>query len=324
MADNINLFWARTELEKPYINFGDALSAIVVAGLSNKEVIHAPSESQDSRMAAIGTVGHTILHGHCKIWGTGFDASINRSKPSVNHYTLPSNTMLEVCATRGRFSELLLQSQGIETTGIYGDPGWFAKYMVKEEVYKDWELGIIVHISELETHGLEAKVNIEFERYKIPEYLQDKVKIIHTYSERNVDGVLDKIREIKSCRRILSTSLHGLVIAEMFNIPCAWFGLSNYGGIKTPLYVYEASMPLDHRVRDFYTSTESHDYALTYHAHRDKVFDYEKAIDYLDKEWKPVDYNDSALFNAFPYLDIKHPNLININSIKNNLKKIVL
>lgn len=323
-SESINLFWVRTPEESNYVNFGDALSAIVTASISKQPVTFTHPNFYIPTMTAIGTIGHSIINGPCKIWGTGFDASINQSYPETRRYMIPKNTTLEVHATRGRFSELLLKSQGVDTSGIYGDPGWFAKYLVPEKVNKKWELGIIVNITELETLGLDAIVKSKINRYRIPEHMRSSVQIIHTFASRSVDGVLDKIREIKSCKRILSTSLHGLVIAEMFNIPCAWFGHSNLKGLKSPIYVFKSNLPMDHRMRDFYSSTESHDYVLTYHQLSNEFTDFDDAISYIDNNWVPVVFDEQSLLNAFPYAKAYDSDLFKLELVQNNLKDEVL
>lgn len=323
--EKINLCWARLGAERNFVNFGDALSPIIVAGLSNMKVRYIDQDiNYYSKLSAIGTIGQNLKNGESDVWGSGFDATINPDSREVKRYHLPSNTHLNVLATRGRFSELLLNSQGVSTQGVYGDPGWFAKYLVPEDVDKKYELGIIVHISELEKQALDSVTKEAYKRYLISGDLKKEIKVINTYAKDSIDGVLNKIREIKSCKRILSTSLHGLIMAEMFDIPSAWFGFSKTQGIKTPLYVYDPVYPLDHRFRDFYSGTSSHDYVLTYHSPRNESCDYSKAIDFLDKEWKPVEFNEIPLFKSFPYLDIAHPSLMSIDFIRGNLKDVQL
>lgn len=323
--DYLNLNWARTNTDFNFVNFGDALSPIIVAGLSNMPVqVVSRNSSLYDKLSAIGTIGQNLINGVNNIWGTGFDASISPINAKKTRYKVPDNTYFNILATRGRFSELLLKSQGISVPGIYGDPGWFAKYLVSGVVKKKYELGIIVHITELEEAHILSSVKKNFKRYIIPKELNHEIKIINTYADRSVDGVLDKIREIKSCKRVLSTSLHGLIMAEIFNIPCAWFGLSEKKGIKSPIYVYDNAMPIDHRFRDFYSGTSSHDYVLTYHSLRHEYCNYDEAISFLDNNWLPVEFDEVPLFQAFPYLNISHPSLMDISKIKQNLNNTIL
>lgn len=327
MSDNpIKLVWATVNANNNYTNFGDALSIIMVTALSNKNIIKAKSQGYVERIAAIGTIGHSLANGKIHVWGTGFGANSNIFNKNTDWYRAPDFSEFNIHATRGRFSELLLQANKIETSGIYGDPGWLARHLVPETVEKKYELGIIVHLSELkpETRGINAEISDQFKRYHIPEHFKGKIKIIHTYAERSVQGVLDKIREIKSCKRILSTSLHGIIMSEMFNIPCAYFGTTNIGGNKSSIYSYNSDTIIDHRFRDFYSSTESHDYVLSYHAPRDTSFDYTLAINFIDKEWVPVKYNEMKLFQSFPYLNIKKPEDMNIQNIEKLLEGIAI
>ena len=60
-------------------------------------------------------------------------------------------------------------------------------------------------------------------RYGIPEHLRGDIHLINTVTPIGMDPIKDKIDEILACERIVSTSLHGMVFAESYGIPCLHF-----------------------------------------------------------------------------------------------------
>lgn len=70
--------------------------------------------------------------------------------------------------------------------------------------------------------------------------------------KNNVAAIKVKVGEILSCRRVLGTSLHGLIIAESYGIVCATFDI--HDGAKGRFAAYDDTA-LDHRMRDFYAGT---------------------------------------------------------------------
>ena len=101
-----------------------------------------------------------------------------------------------------------------------------------------------------------------------------------------------------SCRHILSTSLHGLVIAECYGIPSSWF--ATYGqGEGRELKLDDDQEKVDHRVRDFYLGagvTRLNAFCLERRAKPE----WDKALDWIKATWRPLAYSPQALFEAFP------------------------
>lgn len=111
-------------------------------------------------------------------------------------YTFPK---AKVLALRGK---LTYQNIGITQKCVLGDPGLIMSKIFPEKVEKIYDLGIVPHFTDAE--------NTSFTR-------------LAAYSGVIIIDVLQSpkmvIRQIKQCRHIVSSSLHGLIIAEAFMIP---------------------------------------------------------------------------------------------------------
>jgi hypothetical protein len=112
-----------------------------------------------------------------------------------------------------------------------------------------------------------------------------------------VESFAAKVEEIVSCRRIISTSLHGMVISETYGIPCGWFGTYEAG--RKILDVDDAENRMDHRIRDFYSGVGKSG-VISYCRDRSRETPWEDIIQWLDETWQPLRYDGRALFEAFP------------------------
>ena len=136
-------------------------------------------------------------------------------------------------------------------------------------------------------------------RARIPESLRSSIRIINTLTSIDPEGLKDKFDEILSCKRIVSTSLHGMVVAESYGIPCLYFatrGTEPGRGFRgEPL---NADW-LDLRIRDLYTGIGRTRLPL-YVQPRDEESDWQDVMKAIDRHWKPVSIDEEALMAAFP------------------------
>lgn len=291
----LRLSWVWTTAKHPDPNLGDALSAVVVAAISRLPIIRAAFNSDQERIAAVGTIGHALHSGKVHLWGTGFDMARDRAG-ALTGYTIPEDTDIQVHAVRGRETAQALRDRGLEAPEIYGDPVWFLPKIFPDPGIKTHDLGVIVHISELDTATADSMVRATIKRYLIPPDFASRVRIINTYTSAGLDGLRSKVNEILSCRRIVSTSLHGLVIAEAYGIACAWFG--THGAPSGRLQI-GGIHPIDHRMRDFYTGVDR-DNILSYLQPLHIATDWQDVIRLIDDNWTPLAYTGEALFNSLP------------------------
>lgn len=296
---SIPLAWAASSKKFPYANFGDALSAVMVASLAGRVVRHATFDSKAERLVAVGTIGHAVSNGTLHMWGTGLDAQRSPGSPDATAYRRPAGTEFHVHAVRGPKTGDVLRGQGIAVPEIYGDPVYLLpRLWPMDDVAKTHEIGVIVHLTELASQDPAATVLDVMTRYGIPPERSGDIRIINTITERDVPSLKAKVAEIVSCRHILSTSLHGLVIAESYGIPCAWF--ATYGqGEGRELKLDDDEEKVDHRVRDFYLGagvTRLNAFCLERRAKPE----WDKALDWIKASWRPLTYSPEDLFEAFP------------------------
>lgn len=298
---SIPLAWAGSTLQMNYLNFGDALSPVMVSLLTGKPVHRVPTRSASPRMAAVGTIGHGFEGGDVWFWGTGCSNWRNPGKPEAERepFVPTADSRFHVNATRGPVSERLLTGGG-RGTGIYGDPVWLLPRFYDQPVPKTWKLGVILHLSELATREMEAHPLPEFGRYVVPDELRNDVHLITTVTPVSIDGLKDKIDEIRACERIVSMSLHGMVIAESLGIPCLYFSpIGRAAGIAD--LDLNADPTLDLRLVDLYRGL-GRDTLRVYVQPRKDATDWEALMAAIDANWNPIDLLDAdALVEALPF-----------------------
>ncbi|MBB3771212.1 hypothetical protein FHS55_001811 [Angulomicrobium tetraedrale] len=297
---SIPLGWAGSTLQMNYLNFGDALSPVMVSLISGLAVHRVPSQSMTPRMAAVGTIGHGFSGGDVWFWGTGCSNWRNPTRPEAERepFVPPAGSRFHVRATRGPVSERLLTG-GSGGTGIYGDPVWLLPRFDSRPVAKKWKLGCILHLSELADREMEAHPLEAYARYLIPDELRDDIRLITTVTPIALDGLRDKLDEIRACERIVSMSLHGMVVAESYGIPCLYFSPASTEAGVVDLDL-GADPTLDLRIIDLYRGlgrARLHAYAQP----REALTDWPAVMRAIDRHWNPVDLPDAdALIEALP------------------------
>jgi pyruvyltransferase len=293
----VPLCWAATTLRQPYANLGDALSPVIVSALSGLPIVHQRFDSPSERLASVGTIGHGLKNGSVHLWGTGIDGKRHPYHRHLTYYERPENTEFTIHALRGPFSAQVFEKQGIPVSDVYGDPVMLLPGIMAPATEKTHELGIVVHISELSELKDGADVRNDLGRYYIPEDLRGSVKIITTLTDANLTALEDRVREMTACKRILSTSLHGLVIAETYGIPCAYFRPFGRGPLQVDLM--DEQVFLDHRVRDYYSGMGLKTLRI-FCRERKRPTNWERAIAAIDHIWQPVEWSPQRLLETFP------------------------
>lgn len=128
-----------------------------------------------------------------------------------NDYKIKYLRKMDFKIVRGKLTENYLRKNNLikESANniLLGDLGLLCPYMVKNTV-KKYKLGIIPHYVDLNSLAI-------YDMYK--RYGKDCI-IINVQDD--VDTILQQITE---CKNILSSSLHGLIVADSFYIPNLWF-----------------------------------------------------------------------------------------------------
>jgi hypothetical protein len=183
-----------------YGNFGDLLGPELVTALAGYKTIFAGDEFPHSKLITVGSVLHRAKHNDV-VWGAG----IKGSKPELN----PGVRELDVRAVRGPITYDFLRRRGfnLDKVKLLFDPGlmiaWLYPELLKKNEDNIVDVRFVPHFNDL-----------DFYRRKYPEL--EKIII-------NPDGfVFDIAKKIVTAKTIVSSSLHGIIIAEALGIPAIW------------------------------------------------------------------------------------------------------
>jgi len=174
-------------------NFGDGLAPLLLEHFADLEVewgtiSHAQIESVGSILEHIPPLWDGVILGSGRLLET--------SRLHIQQMT--SGITAKILSLRGP-----LTARGIPGSYALGDPGILADELVGPQV-KRWDLGIIPHFSD----------TILVPKFKavVPE--KYTVRVIHPSGDP-----LTVLKDIGACRRIVTSSLHGMIVADAFGIP---------------------------------------------------------------------------------------------------------
>ncbi|MFB2551232.1 polysaccharide pyruvyl transferase family protein [Ensifer soli] len=295
----IPLSWVTTNGSANYLNLGDALSPVIVSMLSGLPVRHVNAKSDSVRMAAVGTIGQMFAGGDVSFWGTGTSPHKNPNQHTEEKvlYTRPADTRITAYATRGPFSRRILAPDATNPA-VYGDPLWLLPRFHDAPKEKTHDLGVILHLSELDDRAYDAHPKDDSKRHRIPADLAGSVKLINTVTPVTIAALRERLDEILACKRIVSTSLHGMVFAESYGIPCLYFSpRSRQAGLGR--IELEAEEGLDLRFVDLYGGLGETVLDVWYQPRREET-DWDALIRAIDATWRPKVLDEERLIDSFP------------------------
>jgi pyruvyltransferase len=246
--------------EPGFLNFGDELTTDIIERLFSKKCELV--DIDDADLYAVGSIIEVIDRKKSKksyVWGSGFIRSDDKC----------NNKNLEFRAVRG-----VLSREGLEKKYNkipLGDPGLLSSLIYERGPIRGKKIGIIPHYVD-EEEDILAKAKIDNENYLI-------ISVKDT-----PENVTKKITE---CKLILSSSLHGLIVSDSFNIPNVHLKLSDKltGG--------------DFKFKDYYSAL-NRDYKSILAT---DIYDVKK-IDKLFAEYKPIENLKKIqikLMKSFPF-----------------------
>ena len=214
MADPISLYWW-----KGVPNFGDAISATVVAHVSGRSVAHAgPGRAE---LIAIGSLMHVVRKNYADgrshrpiLWGTGQLGHVNRD--FLRH--------VDIALLRGPLSASLL---GFEHDH-FGDPGLLVADALGARLERGDHVGIVPHHTlqnDPELHALVAR--------------EPRLRLIDVAGD-----AAEVCRQIGSCAHVVSSSLHGLIVADAYGVPSTWLDPVGQNRFKYHDYAASVGRPL--------------------------------------------------------------------------------
>lgn len=204
MSD-LRVWWPRSP--RPG-NLGDVLTPAILDRLGHR----ARWVDQGSAdLLATGSIIRFARAGQT-VWGSGAMWATDRPDRRARYL-----------AVRGPLTGRVVTEAGGTDPGVYGDPALLLPELVNGAVPKIHDLGLVPHYVDREI-----------------------VRKLHP-GERRIDVLranpLDVVREIRQCRAIVSSSLHGVIVAHAYRIPAAWVRWSDkLSGDDTKFHDYAASV----------------------------------------------------------------------------------
>lgn len=284
-GNKIKLFYYGKNAD--YGNFGDLLSRYVVEKLTGLCVEKYDRRKTSTHLTAIGSIlsGKEICS-PAVIWGSGFITpeplwviKLTRIFQFLRgRYGHPS-----VCAVRGILSRELLLKAGINCPEIYGDPALLMPVLYPAVKQKKHRIGIILHL--------------EHQKFKDKFTYRDVKLIDIARSYDDIEGFIDEVLE---CNVVLSSALHGLIIANAYKVPCARLKIKGHS-------ILLESEWEDYKFEDYISGLNSYcnnsnpyDFPMFVFNEND-VFD-DSSVDKINEIAKAPSFNIdySKLLSAFP------------------------
>lgn len=198
-------------------NIGDSINPLIIERIIGYKVQHA--EWNECETSGIGSglrrffmqrsevfasregfrrklMGVTAFH-PCQLWSAGFICHCDKKE-------IPVRSNLKVASVRGVLSKQRVEKiLGKPLDCTLGDAGLLAAGLLKEKTHKKYRLGIIAHQREIGE--------------KEWDYLHDTISgsiLLDVTADP-----METLKKMSECECIISSSLHGLIIADSFGIP---------------------------------------------------------------------------------------------------------
>ena len=199
----IRLFWwNEIKLQgKSRENYGDLLGKYLVEKISKKEVIWTnPKVFSLFNKLIFVTVGSVLanVNKRCVVWGSGI---ISREQQVMRAKFL---------AVRGPQTRDCLLKQGYDVPKKYGDPALLLPNFFNPTIEKQYKIGIIAHY-------IDYKIVSQY-------YKNDNDILLIDLMTNDIE---ETTHEFLKCEKIMSSSLHGIIVAHAYGIPAIWQKFSN-------------------------------------------------------------------------------------------------
>ena len=213
------LWW----MEGPYPgNFGDILNPYVVEKITGVPPVHA---EKGEGVLAIGSTIRFAREGTV-VWGAGTPRMTDVLNPRARY-----------AAVRGPLTAQLVTASGGVAPKVMGDPACILPRLYRPKGSGRYPLGVVLH------HAHRGSLKFE-----------DDVKVIDVL-RAGYEGIESFIDEICQCERVLSSSLHGLIVSHAYGVPAQWLDVAGADGAppgdgtKFNDYLLSIGLPIDEPLR---------------------------------------------------------------------------
>ena len=242
-------------------NFGDSLNSYLLKELVGENFYESFLFKNDKEeLLMIGSILGKMTKNSI-IWGAGGI----KNNPEI------SVKPKKVYAVRGPYTREELLKKNIDCPEIYGDPAILLPLFYKPKKIKKFKYGIVPHYID--------------KYHPFVREFQKRKDVLFIDIEKKYSKWQDFIDLISSCEGILTSSLHGVIISDTYNIPNIWIKLSD--GVSGNGFKF----------KDYYRSVNKNnitqfDLNLTHNINM---------INDSLKNWQKIQFDRQKLLESFPY-----------------------
>jgi hypothetical protein len=199
-SNKIRLFWwNEIKLQgKSKENYGDLLGKYLVEKISQKKVVWSKPKkfSLNNIFTPIYvTIGSILAHvtNNCIVWGSGIISKEDAVKNA------------NFISVRGPQTRSYLLNLGYKVPEIYGDPALILPKYYNPKIEKTHAIGIVPHYRDFK---------------KVYDFYKDEDSVL--LIDLMTNDVEKTTNEFLKCEKIVSSSLHGVIVAHAYGIPAIW------------------------------------------------------------------------------------------------------
>lgn len=176
------------------VNLGDQLALVIFEWMLNQNRLSRKCSGIKHLMTVGSIIG--LERFDATIWGTG----VLNFEVARNISIFSKIVKYDIRAVRGPITREILRAAGYDVPPIYGDPGILMPLIYNSQSKKEYDVSIIHHFnSPIDQENDFHRIDIQTNDYK-------------TF-----------IDEIVKSKRVISSSLHGIILAETYGVPTIFY-----------------------------------------------------------------------------------------------------
>lgn len=185
------------------LNFGDELGPLLIKEILKKNKI--TNKYTSKKIFSIGSVIHFSRPGDV-VWGSGINGKVSFPDNEISN---------DFRAVRGPLSQDLLEKKGYKVPKVFGDPAILINdfFTFKKSDYSKDKILIIPNYNDFNY------INIQLNNI----VSENKYLLVHPFTNYEI-----LISMIQSCKAIVTSSLHGLLFSDLYEIPNSLLLGKNY------------------------------------------------------------------------------------------------
>jgi len=249
-------------------NFGDWIGPWLLSMKTGQTAVNTRNLSHiPNTIFSVGSIVHHLLDtdAQVKVWGSGLIKPIDNRK--IKKFKKVSSRV-EFLAVRGKLTRNeLVKKVGFNVPEIFGDPAILLPRYYSPKEQQKIKIALCPHYD-------------HFDLFHQKFGMDDDIKLINVKRDPRI--VIDEIASADVC---ISSSLHGLIIAQAYGIPWIWLHLENKKLVGDCFKFYDFYSTLKSCSPDHVVSLSkdiSREVVLAA-SKRARLFEYDINLDLLDR-----------------------------------------